>query len=202
MTDIDWNAIQDLAKRVGISMARKWPGIDAEDMSQEALTALVGRPELLKDFPENIKLVTAFMGRVAGSYASSERYDFTVRSARYLYTPAEIRGLLTHAYWDQSLRETSVPTGPDDRTSLVVWENICIALWDLDAALEAINPIDRMRLIRRYRDDEEYPTDAARKATDRAIDTLTMYVNQRINRSEMEHDGPGSRKAGRMPAAA
>jgi hypothetical protein len=202
VTDIDWTAIHALALRVGKKMARQWPGIDAEDMSQEALTALVERPEILADFPENVALVTALMGRVAGSYASRERYDFTVRSARYLYTPAEIRGLLTHAYWDQSLRETSVPTGPDDRTSLVVHENICIALWDLDAAFESIDGVDRLRLIRRFRDEEEYPTQAARKACDRAVDTLTQRVNEHINRTPADHDGPGSRSVGRMPAAA
>jgi hypothetical protein len=182
-------------------MARRWPGIEAEDMAQEAVTALVERPEILEDFPENIGLVTAFMGRVAGKYASRERYDFTVRSARYLYTPAEIRGLLEHAYWDQSLRETSVPTGPDDRTSLVVWENVCIALWDIDAALESLNPMDRIRLTLRFRDGVGYPNDAARKAVDRAIDTLTQRVNERINRPPVDHEGPGSRKAGRTPAA-
>jgi hypothetical protein len=202
VTDIDWSVIQDLARRVGKGMARKWPGIDAEDMSQEALTALVEHPEMLEGFPENIGLVTAFMGRVAGSYASRERYDYTVRSARYLYTPAEVRGLLSHAYWDLSLRETSVPTGPDDRTSLLVFENVCIALWDIDAALESISAEDRFRLQRRFRDGEEFPTDAARKAVDRAIDSLTQRINEHINRLAVEHDGPGSRTAGKLPAAA
>ncbi len=183
-------------------MARKWPGIEAEDMAQEALTALLEHSELLKDFPENIALVTAFMGRVAGSWASKERYDFTVRSARYLYTPAEVRGLLTHAYWDLSLRETSVPTGPDDRTSLVVWESVCVALWDLDAAIASLNPMDAARLTLRFRDEAEYANDAARKAVDRAIDTLTQRLNEHINRTPADHNGPGSRISGRMPAAA
>lgn len=85
---------------------------------------------------------------------------------------------------------------------MVVTENICIALWDLDAAFESINEMDRFRLVNRFRDGEEYPTNAARVATDRAIDTLTQRVNERINRAPVDHDGPGSRKSGRIPAAA
>lgn len=201
MTDIDWNAIHDLAQRVGRNMARKWPGIEAEDMAQEALTALLEHSELLADFPDNIALLTSFMGRAAGKYASRERYDFTLRTSQYLYTPAEVRGLLTHAYWDVSLRETTVPTGPDDRTSLVVWENICIALWDLDAAFGTLPAMDQARLITRFRDEAEYSSSAARVAVDRAIDKLTQRVNERINRSPEAHSGTGSRIIGRMPAA-
>lgn len=202
MTDTDWIAVHDLAQRVGRNMARKWPGIEAEDMAQEALTGLLEHPELLEDFPDNIALMTSFMGRVAGKYASRERYDYTLRTSHYLYTPAEVRGLLTHAYWDVSLRETTVPTGPDDRTSLLVWENVCIALWDLDAALETLPGMDQERLTRRFRDEMEYSSSAERVAVDRAIDKLTQRVNERINRSPQEHVGPGSRVAGRMPAAA
>ncbi|TQF03950.1 hypothetical protein E6W39_19050 [Kitasatospora acidiphila] len=201
MTEIDWTAIHSLAQRVGKNVARKWPGIEAEDLSQEALTALVEHPEMHQKLSENPGLMGAFMTRVATRYASRERYDYTVRSARYLYTPAEVRGLLENAYWDESLRETSVPTGPDDRTALLVHEHVCIALWDLDAAIESLSGMDQMRLTRRFRDGEEYPTDAARKAVDRAIDTLTQRINERINRTPVDHDGPGSRKAGRMPAA-
>jgi hypothetical protein len=124
-----------------------------------------------------------------------------VRTARYLYTPSEVRSLLESAYWDESLRETSVPTGPDDRTALSVYEHVCTALWDLDAAFESLSGMDQMRLKRRFQHGEEYPTDAARKAVDRAVDTLTRRVNERINRTPVDHDGPGSRRAGRMPAA-
>jgi len=202
MTDIDWQPITELAKRVGKKYAAKYPGIDAEDISQEVLVKLVEHPDILRAFPENIAVVTALMGKLAAGYASMERYDYTVRSAKYLYTPDEVRALLEHAYWDESLRETSVPTGPDDRTALVVWQNVCVALWDLDAAFTALNPADAFRLQSRYWMGNEFPTDAAKKACYRAVDTLTRYLNERVNRSTVDHDGPGSRKAGKLPAAA
>jgi hypothetical protein len=163
---------------------------------------LVEYPAILREFPENIAVVTAVMGKLAAAYASAERYDFTVRSARYLYTPDEVRALLEHAYFDVSLRETSVPTGPDDRTSLVIWENVCVALWDMDAAFDAINGLDKLRLVSRYKFGAEFSSDAEKKATYRAVDTLTRYLNERVNRSTVDHDGPGSRKAGKLPAAA
>jgi hypothetical protein len=201
VTEIDWAEIHSLALRVGKNMARRWPGIEADDMSQEAVAALVEHPEILADYPANQSLVAAFMGRAATRYASKERYDYTLRTAQYLYTPAEVRLLLTHAYWDESLRETTVPTGPDDKTHLAVYEHICVALWDLDEAFASLSGMDQVRLTRRFRDEEEYPTDAARKAVDRAVDTLTQRVNERVHRATVDHDGPGSRKVGRMPAA-
>ncbi|MEU7096035.1 hypothetical protein [Kitasatospora aureofaciens] len=202
MTDIDWSAVKDLAQRVGRNYARQWPGIDADDISGEILLRLVESPAILNDFKEKPAVLTSIMGKIARSYCSAERYFFTVSSARYLYTPKEIRGFLTHAYWDESLRETSVPTGPEDRTALLTWQNVCIALWDIDSAFSTLSAVDRARLTLRFRDGQEYATDAARKAVDRAIDTLTQRVNERINRVPIDHDGPGSRLSRRTPAAA
>lgn len=202
MTDIDWDSINDLAQRVGRQYAAQWPGIEAEDISQEVLTGLVERPEVLKDYPASIRLVRAAMGRLAGAYCSHERYAYTVMSARWLYTPAEVRSLLENGYFDDSLRETLVPIGPDDRTRLIVFENVCVALWDIDAAMERMEPADRLRIGMRFRDGQDYPTDAARKATDRAVDRLTQLLNEHINKPSEDHDGPGARRAGRIPVPA
>jgi hypothetical protein len=102
----------------------------------------------------------------------------------WLYTPKEVRDLLEHAYWDESIRETDVPSGPDTKTEMLVWESVCVALWDIDAAFASLSAVDRFRLEKRFKDGEEYPTDAAKKATNRAVDTLTMRLNERMNRGE------------------
>lgn len=176
----DWPALNDLAQKAGKSVARQWPGIDPEDCAQEALTALVERPTLLAEHGDNELLLWSFMRRVATRYASHERYEYTLRTSQYLYTPREVRGLLEHAYWDDSAREAGV-SGPETQTQMLVWENVCIAVWDLDEAFKSLPATDVFRLQRRFRDGEEFPTDAARKACDRAIDSLTMRLNERIN---------------------
>lgn len=182
--ETDWTALNSLAQNVGRNVARNWPGIDPEDCAQEALTALLERPKVIEVHGDNEAFLRSFMTRVATQYASGERYHYTVMSSDYLYTPKEVRGLLDNAFWDDSVRESSVPAGPDSKTQLLVWENVCVALWDLDSAFERLTGTDQFRLKRRFKDGEEFPTDAARKACDRAIDTLTQRLNERVNRAE------------------
>ena len=189
MTDtlaVDWPALNEMAQNVGRNVARQWPGVDAQDCAQEALTRLLESPTFLDRHLDNTELLKSFMRRVATKYASGERYEYTLRTAQYLYTPREVRGLLEHAYWDDSIRETSVPAGPETKTQMLVWENVCLAVWDLDAAMERLSPDDYWRLERRFKQGEEFPTDAARKAVDRAVDKLTMHLNERVNRADRE----------------
>lgn len=186
IADLDWPALNEMAQNVGRSVARQWPGVDAQDCAQEALTRLLESPTFLDRHQDNEPLLKSFMRRAATKYASNERYEYTLRTAQYLYTPKEVRGLLEHAYWDESIRETNVPSGPETKTQLLAFENVCVAVWDLDAAMERLSPDDYWRLERRFRQDQDYPTDAARKATDRAVDKLTMLLNERVNRAERE----------------
>jgi DNA-directed RNA polymerase specialized sigma24 family protein len=174
-----------MAQNVGRSVARQWPGVDAQDCAQEALTRLLESPDILEDYQDNEPFLKSFMRRAATRYASAERYQFTLNSFEFIYTPREVRGLLEHAYWDESIRETEVPTGPDDKTQMLVWENVCVAVWDLDAAMKRLDAADYWRLERRFHQDQEPPTEAASKAIDRAVDKVTKILNERVNRAEM-----------------
>lgn len=182
----DWPALNEMAQNVGRNVARQWPGVDAQDCAQEALTRLLESRSFLERHHTNEPLLKSFMRRVASRYASNERYEYTLRTAEYLYTPREVRGLLEHAYWDESIRETDVPSGPETKTQMLVFENVCVAVWDLDDAMGRLGPDDYWRLERRFHQDQDYPTDAARKATDRAVDKLTMLLNERVNRAERD----------------
>jgi myosin-crossreactive antigen len=68
---------------------------------------------------------------------------------------------------------------------MLVWENVCVAVWDLDSAIKGLSPDDYWRLERLFHQDQEPPTEAASKAIDRAVEKLTKLLNERVNRAEM-----------------
>jgi DNA-directed RNA polymerase specialized sigma24 family protein len=173
---VDWTEISEIAIKVGRKVASRWPGIDAEDCAQEALKAAIARPALMTDRQEDKGFVFAFMEKVATQYASNERYEYMMRSAQYIYTPKEVRRLL-EGFWNEDAR--SVPDGEDDQINPKT--DSATGYLDMDSAMKEMPGDDVWRLQRRYLDGLEYPSPAARKAADRAVDRLTKLMNYRAN---------------------
>jgi hypothetical protein len=121
------------------------------------------------------------MTKVANKYASDERYEFMLHTAQYIYTPKEVRRLL-EGFWNEDAR--SVPSGDDDQINPST--DTATGYLDVEAAMQDMPNEDVWRLKRRYSEGEDYPTPAARKAAERAVDRLTRLMNYRANGSGPE----------------
>lgn len=169
----DWPALNEVAQKVGKRVAGRWPGIDADDCAQEALLSILEHPQIVEG---EDSLIEAAMTKVANTYASNERYEFMMRTAQYVYTPREVRRLLD-GYYVQDAH--TVPNGDDDFYKPQT--DASTGFLDIEAAMKDMPPEDAWRLKRRFQDGEDYPTKAAAKATDRAVDRLCRLMNYRMN---------------------
>lgn len=181
--------VVQMANRAGRRVAREYPGIEAEDIAEEALTRLYERAERLRSATAD-HLYSVLEGEGV-KYAAKERYDFILYSSQYVYTPKEVRAILEHAYYDPTARD--VPTEKDDWLSADIGKGtVGVSLMDIDVAMDRIKPRERKLLKRRFYLGEEI-TDT--KAVTRAVDSLTRVVNRLVYQKGFSDDGPGSRRA-------
>ncbi|MEQ4716118.1 hypothetical protein [Nonomuraea sp. B19D2] len=195
----------DTAESVGRNVARDWPFMDAEDVTQQVLLEACTRPDDY-NVMETDEL-RSFLTRKAVAYCARERNDYVYRTARYLYTPEEVRVLLTLAVESVGV-EFDAPT-KDGYVSAPDRGNVCVSLWDLSKALDGIPDRWRRILMRRAECDgfdaeqrrqlveagwkslSESEQRTARRATER----LAEVLNRVVNRTPGDHEGPGARRA-------
>ncbi|MEV0823878.1 hypothetical protein [Nonomuraea rubra] len=197
----------DTASRVGKFVARDWPMIDADDITQEVLTGACKRPERYNAMDE--AALFAVFRADAHAYCMRERADYTTRTARYLYTPAEVRSLLAVLY-ETSEADWSKPPAKDSYAVVLETGSIVVSVWDLKEALAQLPTHYRAIIARKHeatgltREQREALksagweplTAAERKAYQRAVDRLTERLNKRINRPRGVHENaPGARRA-------
>jgi hypothetical protein len=194
MSAINWDRFTAIAGQVARRVADEYPGIDAEDISQEILLSVLENRSTYEktDYPEG-QIRKNF--RQAGmKYAGKERYSFIAHSAEYIYTNAEIRLLFEKAFFQPELWEKA-PT-KDDAVSVTAG-GVVVALWDLDNAYNALAVDDQIVIAKKYEYDEELSV-AERKRLQRAIDKIVRTLNNGVIKRQREakaYIGPGLRQA-------
>lgn len=176
-----------MARSVGRKVAKKWPGLDHEDLAQEALTQLYSKADKLAG--KETRYLFKVMERAAMSYASKERYDKIITSSQYVYTPAEVKALLETQYYHAD--SWDVPTSKDDPTKdWVEGGTIMVSLIDIKVAMEKITPADRAGLEERfYHQKGAVGDNAERQRVYRAIEHLTKFMNYGRSQAEAEYKG-------------
>ena len=187
MPDLDIGVVVGLANLVGARVAREYPGITAEDITQEAITALYEKSDRLTNFEQDY--LYTVMYEAGNTYAARERYDYLVNTASYLYTPKEVKAVLEEAYFDPSFWE--VPTHKDDYLAAgISGQTDVVCLSDMQNGFDRLSGHHTDTLVRKYRDGGE----VHRETLARAVDALTRAMNVHVNRTE-DTEGPGVRKA-------
>lgn len=172
LTHDDYEWVADVVKRASVTVARKWPGIDREDIEQEIWVGILPGFESLKPDEDYVfKAATAH----GNTYAASERYYYTFKTARWVYTPNEVRGLFKEAFFDPTQWE-EMPTKEADNSLHA--GGVVVSLWDLREVFEALKPSYREALERVYRDGETADS-ALAKRCQRAVDAVTQRLNGR-----------------------
>lgn len=180
--------VMGMARRVGRETAREYPGIEAEEITDEALTRFYAKAHHLTDVTEGYAY--RVLERDAFTYAAEVRYRKIIETSQYVYTPREVKALLEHVYYDPSAWD--VPTGKDDRLSAEIdRKSIGISLMDLKDAMGRIRPEYRRTIEKRYYlGDDIHP-----QSLSRAVEALTRSVNRISARTGQADDCPGSRTA-------
>ncbi|WP_343955640.1 hypothetical protein [Nonomuraea longicatena] len=197
--------VRETAESVGQKVARDWPFLDAEDITQHVLLEACTRAYDYNAMePDEL---WSFLTRKAVAYCARERNDYVYRTARYLYTPEEVRVLLAIAV--ESVGVVFDAPTEDGYVAAPDRGNICVSLWDLSQALDGI-PDRWRRILMRRAECEGYDAEQRRKATAygwkplseseqrtarRATERLAEVLNRVVNRAPGDHDGPGARKA-------
>lgn len=166
----------EMAESIGRSVAREYPGIDAEDLSSEALVVLMEKADRLKG--KDGGYIHTVLMEAATSYAAKERYQYMVGTSSYVYRPSEVRALLAGAYWRPD--SWDVPSSKDDHLSASISKDtIFVSVLDIQAAWTRLSRNHADTLTRVFRDghDPDYRVDVTR-----AIDALTRALNWRVNR--------------------
>ncbi|MFI9591021.1 hypothetical protein [Nonomuraea sp. NPDC052265] len=199
----------ETAESVGRKVARDWPFLDVEDITQHVLLEACTRADDYNGMPPDE--LWSFLTRKAVAYCARERNDYVYRTARYLYTPEEVRVLLTLAVESVGV-EGDAPT-KDGYVSAPDRGNVCVSLWDLSQALDGI-PERWRRILMRRAECDGFDSEQRRKLVEagweplseseqrtarRATERLAEVLNRVVNRLPGDHDGPGARKA--MPNA-
>ncbi|MFE0648525.1 hypothetical protein ACFVZH_08065 [Streptomyces sp. NPDC059534] len=192
---IDWTKYTRIAESVARKVANEYPGIDAEDLSQEILLHVVEKEGsyVTADYPDG-QLRKNFR-QVAVSYAGRERYKFLYHSAQYVYTSPEVRALFEKAFFRPELWEN--PPTKDDGNSVTAG-GVIVALWDLDRAYGALPILDAQVIAKRY-DREEPLSSAETMRLSRAVDKVVRVLNNGVVKRDAQaanHAGPGLRRVG------
>src|SRR5438445_10421584 len=103
----------EMAESIGRSVAREYPGLDAEDLSSEALVVLMEKSNLLVG--KEAGYVHTVLLEAATSYAAKERYEYMLGTSSYVYRPVEVRAILQEVYWNPA--EWDVPSSKADLLS-------------------------------------------------------------------------------------
>lgn len=180
--------VTELANKVGVRVARDFPGVEPDDIAAEALFEISKKAKSLKtDDPGYIYKV---MEGDARRYASKERYDYMLLTAQYIYTPREVRALLAEAFFDPAMWDA--PSAKDDRLSATVsGKTIVASLMDIKDALAKMPARHRDTIVSYFRNGEEQPN---KMRVTRAVDSLTRFMNRALNVAPEGQEGPGTRR--------
>jgi hypothetical protein len=178
--DYEWAA--EIIKRAASTVARKWPGIERDDIEQEMWVKILPQWSRIPRDPDYVFKAACMVGN---SYANRERYYYTHQSAEWVYTPAEVRGLFKEAFFDPAAWELM----PSEETSNTLRAGgVVVSLWDLRNVWDELSDSHRDLITRVYRDgnDGEAQDGAARKQLTRAIDAATQLLNGRMSQRTAE----------------
>lgn len=172
--DYDWAV--DILGRAAATVARRWPGIDREDIYQEMWAGILPNFEQM---PRDDDYLFKAACNAGNKYAAGERDYYSRQSAQWVYTPGEVRGLFKEAFFDPTCWE-AVPT--EATSESVRSGGVVVALWDLQRVWLALSDAQRDVIALCYRDTPwERHDDATRKRLQRAIDAATRLLNGRMS---------------------
>lgn len=161
----------DLVAKIAGSVARDFPGVDSDDISQHLfLTILENRANF--KHPDNAG-VTGALWRIAKDYAGQLRAEALHLSPQYAYRPSDIRKILEHTFDRSEWYDTIVP---EDAKSLKDSADELDLQSDIKWGWSQLHITEMQLVFRRYALKEDLE-DSERRKLNRAIEKLVDVVN-------------------------
>lgn len=169
--------------KVAKSASYRWEDLYWEDIRQDIWVHFLERPnEMDKILEDDHETRDKKLRRVATQVAVAEIHGYEQYSGQYIYGRDEVRSLL----------ELGVPLRRDDMGTATERTDLSLALVELKETNKAQFGV----LTNRYFKGVYEGTDANYKMMERALDKVTLLMNQIHNiREYTYHSGPGARQA-------
>ena len=196
---------EEYVKEAAKSVANQWQRVEEEDLVQNIWVRLLESPSTL-DFLRAVDsgAVRPVLFRVARQIAAEDHHKQQVANGDFRYGVREVRRLLeegilkgqeeaiTSSNWGQTAVKK---TGIADSTCLTA-----SAFTDIVDGMVELRKRPGSRyfdlIVRKYVLGDKLEEEGGdRRASGRAIKSLTTSMNRNIKRDAADHDGPGSRKA-------
>lgn len=178
-TEIDWEPVIEIAGKVAWEIAEKWSVVEADDVKQEIMVHLLEeREKLSKHFGDEdfVRKVCWVAGK---RFASKERSHYDLMDDQYWYTPDEVRlALRSFVHSDEEIGK--VIGKKDDLTKAVISDNIITARSDASSGIQKLTKGYQEVIHRVFICGLPPKDDNERRASYRAVDSLTRIMNRNI----------------------
>lgn len=164
-------AFDDLVAKISKTVARDFPGVDADDLSQHLFLTIIEHRKNFKS-PDHAGVTNA-LWRIAKGYALRLRSEALHLSPQYAYRPSDVRKILEHTFNKEEWYDTHVP---EDAVSIKDSADELDLQSDIKWAWSQLDLRERRLIFERYALKEELG-DADRRKFNRAIEKLVDVVN-------------------------
>ena len=176
------------------SVARKYPGVEQDDLYQGLAEWLLKNGHRLK--LEETKGCKYILTRAAHIMAGQERADALLKSVQYSYKSEDVRRILETVFFDPELwMHAHVP---EDAESIKYGTDALDVTFDVQLALRHLPILDSQSIFDFFcLGKVPAPNSAERKRLDRAVSKLTDVLNsyEGLRREQKAFSGgPGSRR--------
>ncbi|MET9816909.1 hypothetical protein [Streptomyces sp. NPDC006355] len=177
--EFDWEPIIEIAGKVSREIAEKWSVVEADDVKQEILEHLLRERKNIAPHVEDEDFIRKACWTAGRRYAARERSHYDLMDDQYFYTPEEVRiALRSFVHSDEEIGQ--VIGKKDDLTKAVISDNIITARMDASKGIQKLSQGYKEVVQRVFIYGLPPKDDNERRASYRAVDSLTQIMNRNI----------------------
>jgi hypothetical protein len=175
----DWEPIIAIAGKVAYEISEKWSVVEADDVKQEIMVHLLQERHIIEKHKDDTDLLRKICWNAGRRYAARERNHYDLMDDQYFYTPDEVRiALRSFVYSDEEIGQ--VIGKKDDLTQARISDNIITARMDASKGIQKLSQGYKEVVQRVFIYGLPPKDDNERRASYRAVDSLTQIMNRNI----------------------
>lgn len=184
---VEWSGV---VEKIGKFVARDFPGIEWEDLTQDIWVHLLEREQKGPLPSPDADGVMRALKREAERIAWRRRKEDLRSTSQYDYRPSDVRRILETSFNYMDWPRGPVPDDAKSDDGLAAFD----IRSDISAGLDRLSQSHRNAILGRYRDGNMSTGDAQKKMLYRAVDALTDILNTyrgRLNRRAVSNARAG-----------
>ncbi|MCZ0973139.1 hypothetical protein O1L55_20595 [Streptomyces albulus] len=200
----EWDKLYGLAEKAAKKVAPKFPGITAEDITQDVMIRFVesesSARKTLDNYEKDPRITFRMLLTMGNQVASKEIWDYRKFFGTVIYSEWDVRKLLEKGLLITEERESFheaqlnvLTTGRKSKKDFAEYVSLDDKI-DLESGFSGLKKEYQEVIKRRYIGGESLNA-TERQRLSRAIESLTKGMNSLSVKKNSDHDGPGSRQA-------